>query len=224
MELSARIPLTRLAWLGAGIPFVAVHLAYALSVHAQLVPLCLPYLDGCTSISRAARHGSGNLVFKAMMVVDAALLAFYWRRLAQTLSVLRTDAPRRTAAVRALGWLACGFLVLYAAFLGVDGRFYQWLRRYGITVYFAGTVLAEMLAALLSERLAALSRARHALLATLCAALLALGLASIPLRALDDDGSLVNVVEWWYALLMIAGYVVLALALPRGALSAPAAP
>ncbi|MGH8445149.1 MAG: hypothetical protein ACREVL_07775, partial [Solimonas sp.] len=117
--------------------------------------------------------------------------------------------------VLVLGLLAAAFLALYAAFLGVEGRFYQWLRRYGITVYFAGTVLAEMIAAMLLEKLPALTRRGRAGLVLLCAALLGLGLASIPLRALDDDGSLINVVEWWYALLMVSGYVAIAGAMPR---------
>ena len=59
------------------------------------------------------------------------------------------------------------------------------------------------------------AKAYAALIGSLCTALLGLGLASIPLRALDDDGTLINVVEWWYALLMAGGYVALAAALPR---------
>jgi len=214
MARPEQIPLPRLAWLAAAVPFLAVHLAYALSVHAGHVPLCIPYLDGCTSISRAARHGAANVVFKLLMAIDIALLACYWQRLAQALRALRSDAPKRVSAVLVLGLIATAFLTLYAAFLGMDGALYQWLRRYGITVYFAGTVLAEMIAATLLERLPDLRRAARVLLSLLCAALLGLGLASIPLRALDDDGSLINVIEWWYALLMITGYVVLAHALP----------
>ncbi|WP_028080332.1 hypothetical protein [Solimonas soli] len=205
----------RLAWLSAGVAFLAVHLAYALSVCAGFVPACVPYVDGCTSISRAARHGTANLVFKTLMAVDIVLLAFYWRGLAAALRRVRPDAPKRVRAVLMLGLLAAVFLALYAGFLGADGRFYQWLRRYGITVYFAGTVLAEMIAATLLEGLPGLRRAPRAALVLLCAALLGLGLASIPLRAVDDDGSLINVVEWWYALLMIGGYVAVAAALPR---------
>ncbi|MFT4047121.1 MAG: hypothetical protein QM661_10570 [Solimonas sp.] len=215
MAATERIPPRTLAWLAAGLAFAAVHLAYALSVRAGTVPPCLPYVDGCTSISRAARHGDASLLFKPMMAADVAVLALYWHRLAAALREARPDAPRRTRAVLVGGLLAAAFLALYVAGLGTDGRLYAWLRRYGVTVYFAGTVLAEMIAATLLERRPGLRRRQRVLLILLCAALLGLGLASIPLRALDDDGSLINVVEWWYALLMIVGYVAVASALPR---------
>lgn len=214
MRAPERIPLRRYAWLVAGLPFLAVHLAYLLSIREGYAPACVPYFDGCTSISRAARHGSANLLFKPLMLVHVLMLALFWRRIAERLRALRPDAPRRVATVLALGLLAAAFLALYASVLGVEGRVYQWLRRYGITLYFAGTVLAQMLAAVLIEKTPAVTRRQRGLLAALCAALLGLGLASIPLRAFDDDGSLINVVEWWYALLMGAGYVAIAAAMP----------
>jgi hypothetical protein len=86
-------------------------------------------------------------------------------------------------------------------FLGVEGEIYQWLRRFGITVYFGGTVLAQMLLASLHGR-----RART--LVAVCALLLVLGLASIPLQhfAADRDAA-VNALEWTYALLMMLGFL-----------------
>lgn len=42
----------------------------------------------------------------------------------------------------------------------------------------------------------------------LCAAMLLLGLASLPMQhLLEDRDAVVNVIEWWYALLMSAGFV-----------------
>src|SRR5690606_35552238 len=55
----------------------AVHLAWWLSLRGGHVPACMPYLEGCTSISRAARHGPGNHVFRLMVLPCSALLALH---------------------------------------------------------------------------------------------------------------------------------------------------
>ena len=44
-----------LACLLALIPLVSVHLAYAVSIAQGTAPACVPYWQGCTSISAAAR-------------------------------------------------------------------------------------------------------------------------------------------------------------------------
>src|SRR5690606_9868470 len=72
------LPLWPLPLLVALVPFVAAHVAYAISIDAGHVPACMPYVEGCTSISRAARHGLGNLVFRPLMLPCALLLALPW--------------------------------------------------------------------------------------------------------------------------------------------------
>ncbi|GAB3336414.1 hypothetical protein [Marilutibacter aestuarii] len=123
------------------LPFLAGHLALYLSIRDGWVAACLPHLEGCTSISRAARHGGGNGVFKALMGPAAVLQAVFWWRMAPWLHMRAGADPRPVAW---LGLLATAFLLLYVAFLGSEGEVYRLLRRYGITVYFGGTFLALM--------------------------------------------------------------------------------
>jgi hypothetical protein len=192
------------AWLAAILPLVAGNVAYVISASAELVPWCVPYLDGCTSVSRAARHGLANPVFRAIMLPYAVVMALFWWLAAEW---LRGLAPARSGARRTLlacGLLASAFLVLYGTFLGVEGEFYQWMRRYGITVHYSGTVLAQFL---LTWVVAAEPRLpawlRRALLG-LCAVLLVLGLASIPLRNFADDrDAAINALEWSYSVLLL---------------------
>src|SRR5690349_21628974 len=66
----------------AVLPAIAVHWAWWLSRAAGYIPDCIPHLEGCTSISRAARHGTGNLVFKLLVIPAAALQAWHWWRCA----------------------------------------------------------------------------------------------------------------------------------------------
>lgn len=58
-------------------PFIAAHLAYAVLIDAGHTTSGLPYLENCTSINRAARHGLGNLLFRLMMLPSALLLALH---------------------------------------------------------------------------------------------------------------------------------------------------
>lgn len=195
----------KIAWAAAILPFVAANLAYLISASAELVPWCFPYLDGCTSVSRAARSGVANPIFRGIMLPYAVIMALYWWLAAEWLRGFAPQRPRLRRAMLAFGLLASLFLILYATFLGVEGEFYQWLRRYGITVHFSSTVLAQFL---LTRVVVADTRLppwiRRGKLA-LCALMLVLGLASIPLQnfAADRDAAL-NAVEWSYSLVMIA--------------------
>lgn len=185
------------------LPILAAHAAYLISAMQQHVPWCWPYLDGCTSISRAARFGMANLLFKTLMLPYAGLLARFWWQL---------DEQRE---IRALGVAGAGFLGLYVLFLGWDGSLYQWLRRYGITCHFAFSVLAQMLTLRVLLRRRRLAPARRGALLLLCALLLGLGLLSLPYQhwAADADAA-VNRIEWCYALLMLLFYPLAGPALP----------
>lgn len=196
----------RVALIAGLAPIIVVHVCYAISVQAGHVPLCLPYVEGCTSISRAARHGLANPLFKAVMLPVAVLLAAFWWTAATRLGEPRRRG--RLAAMRGIGLIGALFLVPYVVFLGLDGDFSRFMRRYGVTVYFSFTVLAQMLLASLLPR----SALRFTLIG-LCAAMLLMGLASLPMQhLLADRDAVVNAIEWCYALLMSAGFVAVGVA------------
>lgn len=196
-----------LAWTVALLPFLTVHVCYGLSIAAGSVPACLPYVEGCTSISRAAREGWANAWFRLTMLPYVPLLGAYWLLNAAWLAQLAAGHRRRRFAMLGFGLSGAAFLALYVTFLGLDGDTYQWLRRYGINVYFAGTVIAQMLLASQLVGQARIARWIQRCWLWQCALLLALGLGSLPLQFLVDDRKrLLNIVEWWYALLMVAAY------------------
>lgn len=186
------------------LPLLVGHAAYLISAFEGFVPWCLPYWDGCTSISRAARHGWANHLFKAGMLPLAGLMLVFWW-LASAWAAALGAARRPRLAMLLLGATGALFLVLYATFLGVEGALYQWLRRYGITFHFAFTVLAQMLLLRLVQHAPQVSLALRRGLLLLLAAMLLLGLASLPLQHLmGDRDAWVNRLEWCFALLMIA--------------------
>lgn len=200
-----RLRVETLAWLAAILPLAAANLAYLISASQGLVPWCIPYLEGCTSISRAARTGDANTLFRSLMLPYSVVLALFWWLTGSWLREFLPDRRRTRLALPALGLVAAVATAVYTAVLGVDGDFYQWMRRYGITFSFAFTVLGEMLltAALVTEtRLP--GGLRRAMLG-MCIAMLLLGLASIPLQYFTSSRSpAMNAVEWVYSVLMVS--------------------
>lgn len=201
-------PVWPLALLCALLPVLAAHLGWWVSIEQGLIPACNPYFDGCVSISRASRQGLGNLLFRMLMLPAATLQALCWLIACGWVQRegLRTRAPAW------LGLLAAAALVLYASFLGSEGRTYELLRRYGIYLYFGGMYLA------LLATLRLLSRRRpHPAYAPLLAVAwgcLAFGIASVVVRyaisaeALRDRFE--NLLEWHTALWLTASFAVLA--------------
>jgi hypothetical protein len=196
-----------LAWLAALLPVLVIHGLYLYSAHAGHVPWCLPYLDGCTSISAAARQGHAVYGFRAVMLPYAVVLAAYWWVAALWCRALLPQARIRRGCVLGLGLVGAAFYLLYATFLGEQGPVYQLLRRYGINLYFAFTVLAQMLLISLLARQPRIPAALRRMFLLLFALLILLGLASLPLQYLvEDRDALLNAIEWSYALLMVCLY------------------
>jgi hypothetical protein len=161
------------------------------------------------SISRAARHGTGNTIFKALMIPCATLQVVLWWSSARWIRSLRRD-PRAGRSLRALGLVAGVALAVYALFLGTDGAIYGWLRRFGITFYFGATFLA-ILAFLHRLRESGTQAPIAAAMFAVCALMLALGLASTAVSGLAADpehkARLENVMEWNLGLLLTAWFL-----------------
>ena len=100
----------------AVVPLVAAHAAYGLSIAEGHVPACVPYWEGCTSISRAARHGTGNLVFRLLMLPAAVLM---WQQWLVAREWLRTTGP--VGAGASLPWLGALAALALAVYVGFHG-------------------------------------------------------------------------------------------------------
>jgi hypothetical protein len=213
LNRARHVQVEAIAWSAAIVPFVAGNAAYVIAASQDFVPWCFPYLEGCTSISRAARSGIANPVFRGIMLPYSVVLMLYWWLAAEW---LRGFAPvwRRTRRVMlGLGLVGALFLILYATFLGVDGSVYQWMRRYGITVHFSFTVLAQILLTRVLLYDVRLPRRVRVAKLLLCGAMMLLGLASIPLQHwAPDRNAALNAVEWSYTLLMLSYFPITAYA------------
>lgn len=212
-------PLWPLPLVAGLLPALAALIAFALATQAGLVPSCNPFIDGCVSISRAARHDLPNHLFRALVLPAAVLQALVWLAQAQALRALGEPALARSAATLAALGVAAGIaLVLYGSFLGTEGAAYRWLRRYGIVVYFGGTCLAMLVLGRALQRLHALGaielpRAHERALLALFGAIVTMGLANALVGALADAAlkdRVENATEWWGSLGLTLAFVVLA--------------
>lgn len=203
---SPRIPLWPLPLLLTLLFVMAAHVAYLLSIQGGHVPACVPYIDGCVSISRAARHGWGNHLFQLLVIPCAVLHALAWW--------LARHWLRGGRAMVVLGVMSAIALAVYATFLGTEGEAYRFLRRYGVVVYFGFGYLAQLALMRRAAATKALPAGIIVAMSWISIAMLGLGVANVVAGVVVDDPSAKdrweNVFEWWLGLLMVGWHAVLA--------------
>lgn len=186
------------AVLTALVPTFTVNLCYAISSAQGLVPACVPYFEGCTSISSAGRYGISYYLFKVGMVCGAVLLVLFWRDMA---AHIRAATGKGAPVVALTGTGGAVFLVLYTAFLGSEGDFYFLMRRFGSLLYFGLTMLAQLIALRRLETFAPQWLTRT--MKWICFSMLFFGTASIPvMNYMDNKDTFQDIIEWDFSLLM----------------------
>lgn len=194
------------------VPIVTVFASYAIAIETAGIPSCNPFLDGCTSVSATGRHEPASYLFKGMMMPQSILLSAYWllnvgwlRALERASGGTRPDSGRTIGIIGVTGSL---FLILYVTFLGSEGPFYEFMRRYGVYLYFALNVVAQLLLVYRVLPFARAWRGRTFLTVTRAQLLLAwvpfaMGILNLILKAtLEESRPAENRIEWSFAILM----------------------
>ena len=127
------------------LPLLASNGVYLLSAYEGFIPWCIPYIDGCTTISRAARSGNSIFIYRATMIAYGLLLIWFWIYAQQWLNMLYGHTTKVARVILWLGIVAAIFLIIYIDFLGTTGEVNRFMRRYGIMVFFIFTPLAQLL-------------------------------------------------------------------------------
>ncbi|MGI9234121.1 MAG: hypothetical protein ACR2RD_10865 [Woeseiaceae bacterium] len=206
--------LIRVLPLVAGIaPFIGISLAYWLAIENAVLPECMPPLDGCVSISATGRYMPASLLFRAVMLPQSVVLVFVWYFAARWLQSLE-PASKSTRLIIVAGIVGAAALILYVTFLGTKGPVYEFMRRFGIYLYFLGTASAQLALAVALLRHARhhdVQRLKRTALAMLwlCGLPFALGILNLVLKsALDNADFSENRIEWIAGILMQAYFVV----------------
>ena len=50
------------------LPFIITNIVFIVSAYEGYIPWCIPNIDGCARISKAARNGSSLFIFRATMI------------------------------------------------------------------------------------------------------------------------------------------------------------
>lgn len=192
-------------------PIIAIHACYLIAIQYAGLQACIPYFDGCTSISATGRYAPASYLFRAVMLPTSILLCAYWMLNVVWLSAAAEAAKvqaRSYRSIAALGIAGSLSLILYVTFLGTTEPFYEFMRRFGVYLYFLFSVIAQLLLALASLKIARSSGdpvlgriARIQLL--LSVAPFALGILNTVLKSvLENADRPENVIEWIFALMM----------------------
>jgi hypothetical protein len=197
------------------LPIVAIHASLLLAINAGAIPACIPYIDGCASISATGRYEPAVFVFKPSMTIQAALLTAYWYVAVGWLRSLSGQHQQENAgrSILVFGAASSIALIIYVTFLGTQTPLYEFMRRFGIYFYFLFMVIAQITLAVKTLRLAKakeLQKVRRIARLQLWLALFpcALGVLNLTLKAtLDEPDAAENIIEWIAALMMQTYFV-----------------
>jgi len=201
----------------AGIlPLVAMFGAFWLGVYNDVVPECIPFVDGCTSISATGRKPPGSFLFRAIMLPQAAVLFALWYLTVLWLRALYPSLRRSTStAILVSGVIGASALIVYVTFLGTKEPIYEFMRRTGIYFGFLGIALAQLFTAIAVVRISKLI-GRESLLKLarfmlgLCLAAFALGVINVVGKMiLADADAMENSIEWIASVIMQCYFFVL---------------
>jgi len=185
-------------------PLLGINVAYWIGAGNDVLPSCMPYLDGCTSISSTGRYPPGDRLFRAVLLPQSAVLAFTWYFSVLWLRSLQ-PAARYQAAILTSGVAGALALVLYVSYLASNDPFYEIMRSYGVYLYFGGTALAQLLLSLSLER----SLLQRAMVWVTITPWL-LGILNFAQKAIFGSlNSNENRIEWIASLLMQVWFVML---------------
>lgn len=198
-----------LALLCGIIPLIALNGALIVSSYFGDTSFCIPYIEGCNSISRVARKEPAILLFRPLMTAQGMLMLFLWEYAYQWLRLNGDVESKRPLAMLWLGRLGVVFLVVYLTFLGTTGPVYEALRRFGIIFFFSFTGLAEFL--FVSRLFKLEGQLLRGWLLAVCYMMLFLGLLDIIVTlSMSEPKFVKNAIEWNFGVLLAVFSLILA--------------
>ncbi len=185
------------------LPFAGITAAYSLNTDAGVLPSCIPYLEGCTSISATGRYPPGSLVFRAALLPQAGLLLVFWWLAYEWLRQTRPASAGFRRGVFLAGLIGAIALIVYVTFLGSKIPFYEFMRRFGIYFYFGGIAVAQIMLTIALRP----SRLRSSMLLVIAMPFV-LGITNLLLKQfIAEFDRFENTIEWLAALLMQIWFV-----------------
>ena len=125
------------------VPLATINICYPIAVAFEHVSACIPYLEGCTSVSSTGRNAPESLIFKTGMLSSAIVLALLWHQCADFLR-RGGQATWRVNLLRVLGFLAALSLAIYAVTVGLKTDELRFLTRMGVNGFAISNLFIEI--------------------------------------------------------------------------------
>ena len=190
------------------IPTITVIISYILSLNLNLVPYCIPVLDGCTSISRTGRYFPVNIFFKFFMFLSGILIILYWHLNLQNFKTKNRLSLINYAYI--IGLISIFFLFLYLIFLG-ENNYYRFFRKVGIFIYILFSIIAELILAIIYfKKLNYFNINFTKFKLSLSIFLVILGIILFPfmIMKLENVSQIRNIISWNYFFLIQINYLI----------------
>jgi hypothetical protein len=186
------------------IPTITVILSYIISLNHNLVPSCIPNIDGCTSISRTGRYFPVNIFFKTFMFSSGFLTLLYWYKNYTFFKIPNKINLINIAYI--MGIISIIFLFLYLTFLG-ENNYYKFFKKIGIFIYILFSIISELLLSIiyfknLKNKFFNNSFIKFKLVLSIVMVILAIVLFPFMVMKIENVANLRNAVSWNYFLLI----------------------
>jgi hypothetical protein len=191
------------------LPLLASNGAFLLSAYDGLISWCMPYIDGCTTISNAGRSGDTIFYYRALVFPYSVLLLLFWVYSKKWLDLLHGHSTQGAQSILWLGVLGSIGLLVYIDFLGTTGEVYSLMRRIGAAMYFVLIPLAQSM--LLFQHYKVLHKSPDSLInpkvlqyqLVIVLLMLTIAVASVFFVVTGKNTSAIeNIVEWNFSLLV----------------------
>ena len=191
------------------IPTFTVIFSYIFSSNLNLVPSCMPIIDGCTSISRTGRYYPVNYFFKSLIFISGIFIILYWYKNYFFFNKHFKSNLNKIALV--IGLLSIIFLFLYIIFLG-ESNHYKFFRKIGIFIYILFAIISEFLLSIIyfkNRNYNLFSNNFIKIKLYLSSILTILGILLFPfmIMKIDNVTNLRNAISWNYFLLIQISYL-----------------
>ncbi len=191
------------------IPTFTVIFSYIFSLYLNLVPSCIPMIDGCTSISRTGRYYPVNIFFKSLIFVSGCFIIIYWFKNYSFFNKYFKNNLNKIAFL--IGILSIIFLFLYIIFLG-ESNYYKFFRKIGIFIYILFAIISELLLSIIyfknrSYKLFSIKFVKIKFYLSLTLTILGILLFPFMIMKIDNVANLRNAISWNYFLLIQVSYL-----------------
>ena len=191
------------------IPTFTVVFSYIISLNLNLVPSCIPIIEGCTSISRTGRYFPVNIFFKTLMFISGILILLYWHK---NYKFFKYSHRKKFLNITYIFFIICiFFLFLYLIFLG-ENNYYKFFRKIGIFIYILFSIVSEFLLSLnyfinIKNKLLRSSFVKYKLVLSTFLIILGVFLFPLMVMKIDNVSNLRNIISWNYFLLIQVNFL-----------------